>query len=385
MRFSVRRIRPMISRTNQCDAWSCRTSSTATTASGSPTARTITVPISGSLSRSRSRASSNSRNARSAHELSPAFSVLVARLRLRRIGSRDGDVAGALRSIDRALHVRVLNGVAVDRRRQRPELHTRSRCGPIGLGRQRLRMLRDRLLELAGRIDGIDEPAFDGALAAHAFGQRAEIVGEVAAHLALVDDAREAAGAGQHAEERRLRQANRRAAIVDEHDLVARERELVAAAGADAVHRGEELDAAVGAHVFHAEPRFVGELAEVHLERVARAAEHEDVGAGAEDARLEAGQHDGVHFGMLEAQPLQHVGQLDVDAEIVGIQFELVVVRPQAGVFAHVHRERRDVAVDAQFPVLVLRGIGFEIDGRRSDCLFHGAKFTTDLNARSNP
>ena len=125
------------------------------------------------------------------------------------------------------------------------------------------------------------------------------------------------------------------------------------------------------AHVFHAEARLVGELAEVHLEGVARAAEHEDVGAGAEDARLEAGQHDRVHFGMLEAQALQHVGELDVDAEIVRVQLELVVVRPQAGVFAHVHRERRDVAVDAQLPVLVLRGIGFEIDGRRSDSLFH--------------
>ena len=266
MRFNVRRIRPMISRTNQCDAWSCRTSSTATTASGSPAARTITVPISGSLSRSRSRASSNSRNARSAHELSPAFTYSSPDCGCAESGARDREVAGALRPIDRALHVLVLNRVAVDRRRQRTERHARSRCGPIGFRRQRLRMLRDRFLELARRIDRIDEAAFDGALAAHAFGQRAEVVGEIAAHLALVDDARQAAGAGQHAEERRLRQANRRAAIVDEHDLVAGKRELVTAAGADAVHRGEELDAAIRAHVFHAEARLVGELAEVHLE-----------------------------------------------------------------------------------------------------------------------
>ena len=193
-------------------------------------------------------------------------------------------------AIDRALDILVLNRVAVDRRRQRPERDPGPVCGPIGLGRQRLRVFRDRLLELAGRIDRVDEAAFDGALAAHAFGQRAEVVGEVAAHLALVDDARQAAGAGQHAEERRLRQAHRRAAIVDEHDFVAGQRQLVAAAGADAVDRGEELDAAVRAHVFHAEARLVGELAEVHLEAVAGAAEHEDVGAGAEDARLEAGQ-----------------------------------------------------------------------------------------------
>ena len=78
------------------------------------------------------------------------------------------------------------------------------------------------------------------------------------------------------------------------------------------------------------EPRLVGELAEVHLEAVARRAEHEDVGAGAEDARLEAREDDGVHFGMLEADALQRVGELDVDAEIVGVELELVVVRPQA-------------------------------------------------------
>ena len=82
-------------------------------------------------------------------------------------------------------------------------------------------------------------------------------------------------------------------------------------------------------------------------------------------------QHDRVHFGMLEAQALQDVGELDVDAEIVRIQLELVVVRPQPGVFAHVHGERRDVAVDAELPVLVLVGGGFESDRRRSDSLFH--------------
>ena len=93
--------------------------------------------------------------------------------------------------------------------------------------------------------DLVDEAPLDGALAADALGDRAEDVGEVAAHLALVDDAREAAGAGQHAEQRRLGQADRAGAVVDQDDLVAGERELVAAAGADAVERGEELEAAV--------------------------------------------------------------------------------------------------------------------------------------------
>ena len=73
----------------------------------------------------------------------------------------------------------------------------------------------------------------------------------------------------------------------------------------------------------------------------------------------------------------KRVGELDVDAQVVGVQLELVVVRPQAGVFAHVHRERGDVAVEGQLPVLVLSGGGFESDRGRSDSLFHSAKFTT--------
>ena len=43
--------------------------------------------------------------------------------------------------------------------------------------------------------------------------------------------------------ERRLRQAHGRAPIVNQHDLVARQRQLVSAAGADPVERGEEPDA----------------------------------------------------------------------------------------------------------------------------------------------
>ena len=194
--------------------------------------------------------------------------------------------------------------------------------------------------------DGVDELPFDGALAFHALDQRAEEVGEIAADAALVDDAREAAGAGQHAEQRRFRQADRRIAIVDEQDLVARQRQLVAAAGADPVERGQELEAGVRARVLDRQARLVGELAEVHLGDVRRAAQHHDVRAGAEDALLERRHDDRVHLGMLEPQPLDGVGELDVDAEVVGVELQLVV-RRQAGVLAHVHRERGDGAVEA--------------------------------------
>jgi hypothetical protein len=62
---------------------------------------------------------------------------------------------------------------------------------------------------LARRVDPIDESPFDRALAFHALDQRAETIGEVAPHVPLVDDAGEAAGAGQDTQQRRLRQAHR--------------------------------------------------------------------------------------------------------------------------------------------------------------------------------
>ena len=58
---------------------------------------------------------------------------------------------------------------------------------------------------------------------------------------------------------------------------------------------------------------------------VRRLAEHADIGAGAEHVVLARLDDDAAHLRMLEAQPLHRVVQLDVDAEIVGIELELVV------------------------------------------------------------
>jgi hypothetical protein len=60
--------------------------------------------------------------------------------------------------------------------------------------------------------------------------EAAEDVGEVAPHLALVHDARQAAGAGQHGQQRDLGQAHRGRGVVHQQDLVAGERQLVPAA-----------------------------------------------------------------------------------------------------------------------------------------------------------
>ena len=71
--------------------------------------------------------------------------------------------------------------------------------------------------------------------------------------------------------------------------------------------------------------------------------------------------------GMLEAQPLHRVGELDVDAEIVGIQLELIALE-QAAILVDIHGQRRDVALDVQLPVPVARRIGLKIDVFRAAC-----------------
>ena len=64
---------------------------------------------------------------------------------------------------------------------------------------------------------------------------------------------------------------------------------------------------------------------------------------------------------MLEAQPLHRVVQLDVDAEIVGIELQLVVA--EAAGLVDVHDQIGDVAVGLDAPVAVARGIGLIVDG----------------------
>ena len=64
---------------------------------------------------------------------------------------------------------------------------------------------------------------------------------------------------------------------------------------------------------------------------------------------------------MFEAQPLHRVGEFDIDAEVVGIQLELIALE-QPAVLVDVHGQRRDVAIDLELPMPVARRIGLEID-----------------------
>ena len=105
--------------------------------------------------------------------------------------------------------------------------------------------------------------------------------------------------------------------------------------------------------VFDSAARFVGKLTEIYFERVARCAQHIDIRAGAEDARLEAGNDDHLDLGMLETQPLNNVGKFDVYTEIVRVQLQLIALC-ERHIFLNVHGQRSHRASDTQLPVFVL-------------------------------
>src|SRR5581483_1147682 len=143
--------------------------------------------------------------------------------------------------------------------------------------------------------------------------------------------------------------------------LVAGERQLVAAAGAGAVDRGDEFQPACLARVLDAVPRLVGELAEVHLERMTRGSEHVDVGAGAEHAALAARNDHAFHFRMLEADAVQRIVQLDVDTEVIAVELQPVAGR-EALVLRDVERKGCHRALVRELPMVVAVGTGFEVD-----------------------
>ena len=66
------------------------------------------------------------------------------------------------------------------------------------------------------------------------------------------------------------------------------------------------------------------------------------------------------HLGVLEAQPLHGVVELDVHAEVVGVQLQLVA-RDQAALLVDVHGQGGDRAVDGEPPVPVLPGMRAEV------------------------
>ena len=141
---------------------------------------------------------------------SPAVRALGERLGgvLRKLTRRrtHGQRGDTLPGVELDRDVPVLDAPRRDARLQSVQLDPGSARDVRSLGRERLHALLDGVGELAPRHDGVDESPFDRALPFDAFRKRGERVGEIAPYLSLVDDARESARAGQHAEQRNLGQ-----------------------------------------------------------------------------------------------------------------------------------------------------------------------------------
>ena len=67
------------------------------------------------------------------------------------------------------------------------------------------------------------------------------------------------------------------------------------------------------------------------------------------------------HLGALEADAVDGVVELDIDAEVIGIELELVA-GPQARVLVEVGKQRRDRPVELELPVFVARRLGLIVD-----------------------
>ena len=272
-----------------------------------------------------------------------------------------GKHGGALGAVDVHLDVAVMQRVGAVAALQGRECHAFAVGGAVAQGGE----LQGARLHAGGKVGGahrfVHQAPFHGLLAAHAFHAGAKQVGQVVAHFALVGHAGQAAGAGQHAQQRHFRQAHRAGTVVDQNDFVTGQGQLVAATGAGAVHGSQKFQAAVGGRVFQAVAGFIRELAKVHLPGVAADAQHKDVGARAKHFVFGAGHDHGAHFGVFKADALDGVVELNVHAEVVAVELELVA-GAQTGVFIKVGFEGGHCAVKAEFPVLVLRGLGFVTD-----------------------
>src|SRR5438132_780664 len=222
----------------------------------------------------------------------------------------------------------------------------------------------DQLPEASGRRNPIYQLPCLGAIGAHPFGSGAKDVGEITPHLALVDQPGEAAGAGQHRQERHFGQADGARPVVDHDDLVTGERQLIAAAGAGPVYGGNEFETRMGARILDAVAGLVGESAEINLFGVARLTQHVDVGAGAEHALLAARDHHHPGFGMLKPDAVERIVEFYIDPEVVRVELQAVAWGEPAFLL-DVERHRGHRTVARKTPVSIALKFDVKVDHRK--------------------
>ena len=123
----------------------------------------------------------------------------------------------------------------------------------------------------------------------------------------------------------------------------------------------------MAAGVFDAVAGFVGELTKVDFPSVGGESQHKDIGARPKNAVFQTGDDNAFDFRVLEADTLQSVMQLDVHAQVIGVELEFVA-RTDAGVLVDIELQGGGFAFLFDRPVLVLAWVGFVIDHR---CIGH--------------
>ena len=235
----------LISLTSQCALLASRKASQASTLARSPCDLNTSIAVSSSLMRRCRIASSSSRATCSGQNFAPCAimpSISAGGGVVRRLDRDGGD---ARRAIDIDADETVADAAVVDgpvQRRQRDALAVAVAFRGRG---EFLCALRDLGFELAVRHDLVDQAPLHRALALDAFLDGAEEVGVIAAHLALVDHARQPAGARQHRQQRHFRQRHGGRTIVGEDDVIGGQRQFIAAAGRGAVDDGDEALAGI--------------------------------------------------------------------------------------------------------------------------------------------
>ena len=214
-----------------------------------PREASTSVPISGSLWRRCNTRSSIWRASARGQNVSPASTSASMSAGGASAGPPDVDAAGAYLAIELGLYVRVDDAFAFDAALQVAQTHPPRTGRAIGSRRECMRARLDRGLEIRRGRELVHQAPLQSPLAANPFLGRGEEVGPIPAHLALVDDADQAAGARKYAEERHLRQRHRARAVVDEEDPVGGHRELVAASRRGAVDRAQVALARMRARV----------------------------------------------------------------------------------------------------------------------------------------
>jgi len=166
-------------------------------------------------------ASSSSRASRSGQNCAPCACIASAEAGGGSLGPWIEMVARARGAVDLNLQARIGDGVGSQlslERRQGDALG--AAAGAVGLDGEPGGGLLHRGLEAGVGHRLVHQPPLHGLAALHTLLDRAEGVGQVAPHLALVGHAGEAARAGEDGEQRQLGQRNRGAGVVGKQDVV---------------------------------------------------------------------------------------------------------------------------------------------------------------------